>query len=110
MPDGTQRLEFARGPFGRHTYMVDLDAQGRVANVEQVLDARHFARVTPARRATTCCARSAARRARGHDARRPDLVVALREQRLPVVAGAVRCAGCGHRGWLRARARLRRPQ
>ena len=47
MPGGMQRLEFARGPFGRHTYMVDLDAQGRVANVEQVLDARHFARVMP---------------------------------------------------------------
>jgi hypothetical protein len=47
MPGGTQRLEFARGPYGRHTYMVDLDAQGRVANVEQVLDARHFARVMP---------------------------------------------------------------
>lgn len=47
LPGGTQRLEYARGPFGRHTYMVDLDAQGRVANVEQVLDARHFARVMP---------------------------------------------------------------
>ena len=47
MPGGTQRLEFARGPFGRHTYMVDLDAQGRVSQVEQVLDARHFARVLP---------------------------------------------------------------
>jgi hypothetical protein len=45
--NGTQRLEFARGPFGRHTWMVDLDAQGRVANVEQVLDAQHFARVMP---------------------------------------------------------------
>src|SRR5688500_20335177 len=49
MPGGTQRLEFARGPFGRHTYMVDLDAQGSVANDEQVLDARHFARVEPGR-------------------------------------------------------------
>ena len=47
MPGGTQRLEFARGPYGRHTYMVDLDAQGRVANIEQVLDARHFALVMP---------------------------------------------------------------
>jgi len=47
LPDGVQRLEFARGPYGRHTYMVDLDAQGRVVNVEQVLDALHFARVLP---------------------------------------------------------------
>ena len=47
LPGGTQRLEFARGPFGRHTFMVDLDAQGRVAKLEQVLDARHFATVLP---------------------------------------------------------------
>jgi len=47
MPGGTQRLEFARGPYGRHTYMVDLDAQGRVAKVEQVLDERHFATLLP---------------------------------------------------------------
>ena len=47
MPGGMQRLEFARGPYGRHTYMIDLDAQGRVAKVEQVLDSWHFATVLP---------------------------------------------------------------
>src|SRR5213083_1985964 len=47
LADGQQRLEYARGPYGRHTYMVDLDAQGRVAKVEQVLDARHFAQLAP---------------------------------------------------------------
>lgn len=47
LADGQQRLEYARGPYGRHTYMVDLDAQGRVAKVEQVLDARHFEQVLP---------------------------------------------------------------
>jgi hypothetical protein len=47
MPDGRQRLEYARGPYGRHTYMIDLDAQGRVARVDQVLDARHFATISP---------------------------------------------------------------
>lgn len=47
LPDGSQRLEFARGPAGRHTYMVDLDAQGRVVQVEQVLDPWHFAGVLP---------------------------------------------------------------
>jgi hypothetical protein len=47
MPNGTQRLEFARGPYGVHTWMIDLDAQGRVAQVDQVLDARHFALVLP---------------------------------------------------------------
>lgn len=46
MPDG-RRLEFARGPFGRHTYMVDLDAAGRVTRVEQVLSEANFLRVTP---------------------------------------------------------------
>lgn len=37
LPDGTTRLEYARGPFGKHTFMVDLDAQGRVRGWEQVL-------------------------------------------------------------------------
>lgn len=45
MPGGVQRLEFARGPFGKHTYMVDLDTAGRVARVEQVLTEERFARV-----------------------------------------------------------------
>ncbi|HSW22903.1 MAG TPA: hypothetical protein VLJ62_09060 [Burkholderiaceae bacterium] len=47
LPEGPQRLEFARGPYGRHTYMVDLDAQGRVLKWEQVLDRRYFEVVTP---------------------------------------------------------------
>ncbi len=37
LPDGTVRVEFARGPMGRHTWMMDLDAQGRVLRSEQVL-------------------------------------------------------------------------
>ena len=47
MPDNGRRLEFARGPAGRETYMVDLDAQGRVVQSEQVLDPRFFDVVTP---------------------------------------------------------------
>jgi len=47
LPDGRQRLEFSRGPYGRETYMADLDAQGRVERFEQVLDPRHFAMVRP---------------------------------------------------------------
>ncbi|HEX6719938.1 MAG TPA: hypothetical protein VF107_00120 [Burkholderiaceae bacterium] len=47
MPGGTQRLEFARGPYGQHTWMIDLDAQGRVARVEQVLQPRYFNLVSP---------------------------------------------------------------
>ena len=34
---GAQRLEYARGPYGRHTYILDLDAQGRLVEWEQVL-------------------------------------------------------------------------
>ncbi|MCP5283429.1 MAG: hypothetical protein H6933_00875 [Burkholderiaceae bacterium] len=39
------RLEYALGPAGRETWMVDLDAQGRVAQWRQVLDWRHLERV-----------------------------------------------------------------
>ncbi|HEY6353119.1 MAG TPA: hypothetical protein VIY30_01400 [Burkholderiaceae bacterium] len=47
LPEGPVRLEFARGPYGRETYMVDLDAQGRVLQWDQVLDKRYFDVVTP---------------------------------------------------------------
>ena len=42
---GAQRLEFAQGPAGRVTWMVDLDAGGRLVGHKQVLDADHFAQV-----------------------------------------------------------------
>ncbi|MEW6703248.1 MAG: hypothetical protein AB1430_00160 [Pseudomonadota bacterium] len=45
LPGGMQRLEFARGPYGKHTYMVDLDAQGRVIGWQQVLTEDHFNQV-----------------------------------------------------------------
>jgi hypothetical protein len=41
-PEGGRRLEYARGPLGRHTYMLDFDAQGRFIGSEQVLDEAHF--------------------------------------------------------------------
>ena len=47
LPDGQQRLEFARGPQGRQTFMADVDSHGRVIAFEQVLDVRRFALVTP---------------------------------------------------------------
>jgi hypothetical protein len=34
---GGERVEYARGPYGRHTYMLDFDAQGRLAGWKQVL-------------------------------------------------------------------------
>lgn len=50
-PTGTtqapQRLEFARGPFGKHTYMVDFDADGRMRSWEQVLTEENFFQVLP---------------------------------------------------------------
>lgn len=39
---GGERLEFWRGPYGKHTYMLDFDAGGRLIHVEQVLDEAHF--------------------------------------------------------------------
>jgi hypothetical protein len=42
MPDGGQRLEYASGPYGRTTWMVDLDATGRVQQARQVLNEAEF--------------------------------------------------------------------
>ncbi|MBL8343567.1 MAG: hypothetical protein JNL30_19010 [Rubrivivax sp.] len=42
-PTGGERLEYASGPFGRTTWMVDLDAAGRVMAARQVLNEAHFA-------------------------------------------------------------------
>ena len=36
-PGGGERIEYARGPYGKHTYMLDFDAQGRLAGWQQVL-------------------------------------------------------------------------
>jgi hypothetical protein len=47
LPGGGSRLEFARGPFGKHTYMVDLDAAGRMTGWRQVLTEADFGRVLP---------------------------------------------------------------
>lgn len=45
LPDGGTRLEFARGPYGLHTWMVDLDPQGRAVRAEQVLTVANFQQV-----------------------------------------------------------------
>lgn len=37
LPNGGTRLEYATGPYGRETWMVDLDPAGRVTAAEQVL-------------------------------------------------------------------------
>lgn len=45
MPAGAQRLEFATGPYGVNTWMVDVDAELRVTAVAQVLQPRYFEQV-----------------------------------------------------------------
>jgi hypothetical protein len=47
MPDGHERLEYNRMPAGRQTFMIDLDAGGRMARWENVLDEQHFAAIRP---------------------------------------------------------------
>ena len=50
MPDGHERLEYNRMPAGKHTFMIDLDAAGRLARWENVLDENHFAAILPGMR------------------------------------------------------------
>jgi hypothetical protein len=45
LPEGGQRLEYATGPFGVHTWMIDVDAQRRVTATQQVLQQRYFDQV-----------------------------------------------------------------
>ena len=47
-----QRLEYATGPFGRTTWMVDVDAAGRVAQARQVLTEADFFKLQSAHRLT----------------------------------------------------------
>ncbi|GAB4472633.1 MAG: hypothetical protein OHK0044_16420 [Burkholderiaceae bacterium] len=42
---GAKRLEYLTGPFQQTKYMIDIDANGRVQRVEQVLTAERFARL-----------------------------------------------------------------
>lgn len=47
LPDGGVRYEYARGPWGKHTYMIDFDAQARLVQSEQVLTENNFAKIRP---------------------------------------------------------------
>jgi len=42
LADGGQRLEYASGPFGKQTWMLDFDAGGRLLAASQVLTAQRF--------------------------------------------------------------------
>jgi hypothetical protein len=43
--DEGSRLEFARGPYGKHTWFVYFDAAGRASRAEQVLTEQNFKRI-----------------------------------------------------------------
>jgi len=45
LPAGMQRLEFASGPYGRTTWMVDVQPDGRVQAARQVLNEAEFLNV-----------------------------------------------------------------
>ena len=45
LPEGAERLEYATGPFGRTTWMIDVDATGRVRQARQVLNEAEFLQV-----------------------------------------------------------------
>ena len=47
LPDGAQRVEYAKGPMGRVTFMFDLDSSGRIKTAEQVLTVPNFGKVRP---------------------------------------------------------------
>jgi hypothetical protein len=42
LPGGGQRVEYARGPMGKETWMLDFDSTGRLQRAEQVLTERRF--------------------------------------------------------------------
>lgn len=42
LPGGGSKIEYARGPMGKHTYMIDVDANGRLRGWEQVLTEARF--------------------------------------------------------------------
>lgn len=44
--DNGSRLEFPRGPFGKHTWFVYLDSAGQATRAEQVLTVQNFGLVT----------------------------------------------------------------
>lgn len=45
--DSARRLDFPRGPFGKHTYSVYFDERGTVSGFRQLLTAENFAKIAP---------------------------------------------------------------
>ena len=46
-PSGARWIEYARGPMGKHTWRIELDAAGRVSAVRQLLTDANFETVIP---------------------------------------------------------------
>ena len=46
-PDGSSRLDYARGPMGLHTWRIELDAEGRVRGWSQLLTEPNFDAIVP---------------------------------------------------------------
>lgn len=46
-PDGSLQLSYPRGPMGVHSYMLRLDAGGRLQSIGNVMDMKSFARIRP---------------------------------------------------------------
>lgn len=42
LPGGGARLDYARGPYGKHTWRIELDGAGRVIGVRQLLTESNF--------------------------------------------------------------------
>jgi hypothetical protein len=42
-----QRLDFPRGPFGKHTYSLQFDADGKMVSYKQLLTEENFQQITP---------------------------------------------------------------
>jgi len=45
--DSSEQLAFPRGPMGYRTYMVTIDIDGKLRQIENVLDEKNFARIQP---------------------------------------------------------------
>jgi len=45
--DGTITLAYPRGPMGYHTYMVSIAKDGKLQQIENVLNEKYFARIQP---------------------------------------------------------------
>ncbi|MFA6903219.1 MAG: hypothetical protein WC236_09065 [Gallionellaceae bacterium] len=45
--DGSEQLAFPRGPMGLNTYMVNIDTDGKLQQIENVLTDTYFARIKP---------------------------------------------------------------